>query len=77
MPAITIRDVPQDVRDVLAARAARRGQSLQEHILGELIALAELPTVDEVLERARARVKALGTRLSAEEILAYRDADRT
>lgn len=77
MPSITIRDVPQEVRDVLAARGARAGQSLQEHILRELIALADMPTVEDVLERAGARARALGTRLPADVILAHRDADRT
>jgi antitoxin FitA len=76
MPSITIRDVPQETRDILAARAAQNGQSLQEYLLREFISLAELPTVDEVLERARARAKALGTRLTAEQILAHKDADR-
>ena len=76
MPSITIRDVPQETRDTLAARAAQNGQSLQEYLLREFISLAELPTVDEVLERARARAKALGTSLTAEQILAHKDADR-
>lgn len=76
MPSITIRAVPKDVRDVLAGRAASAGQSLQEYLLREFIQLARTPTVEEVLERAAARGRALGTRLSAEDILAHRDADR-
>ena len=76
MPSITIRDVPKETRDALAARAAKNGQSLQEYLLREFISLAELPTVDEVLERARARAKTLGTHLTAEQILEHRDADR-
>lgn len=76
MPSITIRDVPKETRDILAARAAQNGQSLQEYLLREFISLAELPTVDEVLERAAARAKALGTRVTASQILAARDADR-
>jgi plasmid stability protein len=76
MPSITVRDVPQHTRDVLAARAAQNGQSLQEYLLREFISLAELPTVDEVLSRARTRAKALGTHLSAEQILAHKEADR-
>jgi antitoxin FitA len=76
MPSITIRDVPEEVHDVLAGRAAHAGQSLQEFLLREFIALAALPTVEELLERAAARSKALGSRLSAEEILAHRAADR-
>jgi hypothetical protein len=76
MPSITIRDVPPEVRDVLAARAARAGRSLQEYLLREFIALAETPTIDEVLSRAASRARSLGTRLSADEILAHRNADR-
>mgnify|MGYP000944540736 CR=1 FL=1 len=32
--ALQIRDVPEDVRDVLAAEAAKRGQSVQAYLLG-------------------------------------------
>ncbi|MDP8969076.1 MAG: hypothetical protein M3N52_00900 [Actinomycetota bacterium] len=74
--SITIRNVPDDVRDELAARAARAGRSLQEHLRAELIELARRPTVDELLERVRARKAATGTRLAADEILAHRDAGR-
>lgn len=74
--SITIRDVPRDVRDELAARAARSGRSLQEHLRAELIELARQPSVEELLTRARARKEALGTRLPAKKILALRDADR-
>ena len=74
--SITIRDVPRDVRDELAARAARSGRSLQEHLRAELIELARQPSVEELLTRTRARKEALGTRLPAKKILAFRDADR-
>ena len=33
---ITIRDVPEDVRDVLAQQARERGQSLQAYLLAVL-----------------------------------------
>ncbi len=33
MVALQIRDVPEDVRDVLAAQAKARGQSLQSYLL--------------------------------------------
>lgn len=74
--SITIRNVPDDVRGVLAARAAREGRSLQEHLRAELIDLARHPTVAEVLDRARKRKAATGSRLSQKRILAHRDADR-
>lgn len=74
--AITIRNVPDQVRDELAARAARSGRSLQEFLLRQLADLASRPSVDEVVARARSRAQATGTRLSAQQILAERDADR-
>jgi len=55
---ITIRDVPETVRDELAARAARAGQSMQEFLRGELERLAARPSVEgwlaQVCERKRA-----------------------
>lgn len=74
--SITIRDVPDDVRDELAARAARAGQSLQEFLRTELIGLAQTPSVEEWLERVRQRKRATGSSLSATSILRHRDADR-
>lgn len=74
--AITIREVPDSVRDELAARAARAGKSLQEYLRGLLIDTATRPTVEDVIARARARVEATKVHVSAESILAARDADR-
>jgi plasmid stability protein len=74
--AITVRDVPDEVRDELAARAARAGKSLQEYVRGMLVASAARPPVDDVIARARARVDATGSRIGAESILAARDAER-
>jgi antitoxin FitA len=73
---MTIRDVPDEARAVLAARAARAGKSLQEYVRGELTALAERPSPDELWDRVEARVQGTGTRMSAAEILEARDADR-
>ncbi|MEX1175078.1 MAG: hypothetical protein WEB51_05870 [Mycobacterium sp.] len=76
MVAVTVRDVPDTVRDELAARAARQGQSLQEYLRSLLVNVAEKPTVEEVLARARARVAATGVRLDPAATLLARDADR-
>ncbi len=73
---ITVRDVPDEVRDELAARAARAGKSLQEYLRGVLVASAARPPVDDVIARARSRVEATGSRVDARSILAARDADR-
>lgn len=76
MPSITIRNVPEDVRNELAARAARSGRSLQEYLLAELEALAERPDRELLMRRIRENVERYGVSLSAEEILEWRDADR-
>jgi plasmid stability protein len=76
MVAVTIRDVPDGVRDELAARAAREGQSLQEYLRSLLVNVAEKPTVGEVLARARARVAATGVRLDPDVTVLAKDADR-
>jgi antitoxin FitA len=74
--AITIRNVPNDVRDELAARAARSGRSLQEYLAAALADLAGRPSIDEAVSRARARAKAAGRHFDAAVILADRDAER-
>ncbi|WP_223691194.1 FitA-like ribbon-helix-helix domain-containing protein [Leifsonia poae] len=53
--SITIRSVPDEIRDILAARAARSGRSLQEFLVGELTSLARKPSVDEALAEIRQR----------------------
>lgn len=76
MVAITVRNVPDDTRNELAARAARAGQSLQEYLRQLLVDTAARPSLDEVIARARARVEATGTNIDDATILAARDADR-
>lgn len=76
MPAITIRDVPTATRDELAARAARKGQSLQRYLRAELDAMAQRPDRAAVLERIAKRKELTGSTLSAEDILAALAADR-
>ena len=74
--AITVRDVPDRVRDELAARAARAGMSLQEYVRGLLVEVSARPAVGDVIARARARVDATGVRVDAASILASREAER-
>lgn len=74
--ALTIRNVPESVRDELAARAARSGRSLQEYLAAQLADLASRPSVEDVLARARARATAAGHELDVADVLADRDADR-
>ena len=44
---ITIRDVPEDVRDELAARAARERRSMQEYLRLQLERIVSGPSIDE------------------------------
>lgn len=74
--SMTIRDVPDETRDELAARAARAGQSLQEYVRAQLNALVETPDPAEFWDRVRHRLRATGSRLPAEAILEARDHDR-
>jgi antitoxin FitA len=73
---ITIRDVPEKIRDELAARAALQGKSMQEYLRTELERLASRPSVDTWLEQVRKRKRATQTRVSAGRILKERDAGR-
>ena len=76
MVSITIRDVPAETRNELAARAARSGRSLQEYLRGQLVELASRPDRSTVLARITERVEREPVELSVEQILDARDADR-
>jgi antitoxin FitA len=73
---ITIRDVPEKVRDELASRAALQGKSMQEYLRAELERLAASPSIETWLEQVRKRKRASQTRVSASQILLNRDSDR-
>lgn len=76
MEAITIRDVPEETGEELAARAAATGRSLQEYLRAQLIELARRPDPEVLVARIRARKESTGSRLYPDTILAHRDADR-
>jgi plasmid stability protein len=73
---INIRDVPEKVRDELAARAALQGKSMQEFLRAELERLAARPSIDAWLSQVRTRKRAAQTRINSRQILETRDADR-
>jgi antitoxin FitA len=57
---IQVREVPEELYEVLRRRARRAGQSMQSYMREQLLALAARPTKEEaieeietVLERAR------------------------
>jgi plasmid stability protein len=76
MPSITIRHVPDDVRDELAARASAQGKSLQEYMLGLVTDTTSKPSIETLLERLRARKAVSGVELDTDELLGHLDADR-
>ncbi len=73
---ITIRDVPEKVRDELALRAASQRQSMQEYLRGELERIASRPSVDAWLKTVRERKDAAATRVPPSRIVRARNADR-
>ena len=79
---ITVRNVPEAVRDELAARAALVHKSMQEYLRGELERLASKPSVeskpsvDQWLARVRERLDTEPTRMPAADILRHLDAGR-
>lgn len=73
---ITIRHVPKSVRDEYAARAAAKGQSLQQYLLSMLEAHASRPTMEQVLARIREDKAAYPMALDVDDLLADKDADR-
>lgn len=73
---ITIRNVPEEVRDKLASRAALRHQSMQEYLRGELERIASRPSVEAWLDTVRERKSADSTRIPAKKILNARNSDR-
>ena len=73
---ITIRDVPESVRDELASRAAAEGRSMQQFLLAVLERAVAYPCQAKLMERIRERVRASKTRITTADILAARDEER-
>ena len=73
---ITIRGVPEEVRDELVARAALQRQSMQEFLLSELERIASRPSVEMWLQAVRERKTATDNRVPSSDILSARDQDR-
>lgn len=76
MTTITIRDVPEEARAELAARAARGGRSLQEYLRAELIELARKPDAQALVARIRERKREHPVDIASDEIVDLADADR-
>jgi len=73
---VTIRNVPEEVRDELASRAALQHKSMQEFLRCELERIASKPSVETWLQAVQDRKQATGTQVQASKILEVRDLDR-
>jgi len=73
---ITIRDVSNEVRDELAARAARSGKSMQEYLKQELERIAMRPSLEDWLDRVRGRKELAPRTVAADVIVTHRDDHR-
>jgi plasmid stability protein len=70
MASILIRDVPDDVRAELAARAARKGQSMQEFLRSVLVEMVEKPDIETWVAQVRRHIaEADGPGPSADDIV--------
>lgn len=74
MPNILVRDIPDDVHGALQARAASRGQSLQQYLTQELARLVDRPTAEELFDRVRT---CHGGRVGFAQAVDDLDAERT
>lgn len=72
---LTVRDVPTEVLDELAARAAASGRSLQEYVRRHLVDWAARPDAEAWVAQVRSRKAATGG-VDMSGVLADRDADR-
>jgi hypothetical protein len=72
--AITIRNVPDQVRNELASRAAAKGWSLQEFLLSELVELSKRPDRFALIDHIERRLD--GTVLTAPQLAALSDSER-
>jgi plasmid stability protein len=66
---MTIRDIPEDVRNELAARAARQGQSLQEYMRAFIIDYAWRPNSEDVLAQIREHAQSVKRQITMDDIL--------
>jgi len=74
--SITIHDVPDEVCEELADRAALTGHSLQEYLRALVVDLAGRPDAEAWVAKVRARKSASDRTMGVDQILALRDAGR-
>ena len=73
---ITIRNVPEEMRDRLKQLAAEQGLSLQKFLMRELKRIAYRPSNAEWVRNVERRKKAQGNKIPISAILEAKDADK-
>jgi plasmid stability protein len=76
MPAIQIKDVPEETHRVLRRRAAEAGQSLQEYLRTGLIEQASRPTMAEWVAEVESHAEGLSLTFDEANRLIREDRDR-
>ena len=66
---ITIHNVPEKIRDELAARAESRHQSMESYLLCELESIAAKPRNELVYERVTERLEQVKSRVDSDMIV--------
>lgn len=74
MATLYIRDVSEEVAEVLKARAAAEGKSLSAYVGAELTKIASRPTNAELVARLKPQDRSDGP--SSDEIVAALQSDR-
>lgn len=54
MATIQVREIPEDLYEVLRRRARRAGQSMQAYMRDQIMNLAKQPTKEEAVEQIEA-----------------------
>lgn len=70
---LQVRNVPDDVHNILKARAAREGMSLSDFVKRELERTAERPSLQEWLDRAQQAKPIAAKRSPAQVVRELRD----
>ena len=74
MATLQVRDIPEDVRATLKARAAAAGQSLSEYVSAELAKSARRPTLAELTAHIERQGRVAFTTQVADVIRVEREA---
>lgn len=73
--SITVR-VDDEVYEELVSRASMSGLTVESYLRIQFAELVRRPDSEELFARIRERKQRMNSRLSAGQILAFRDADR-